>query len=155
MPRLDVPLPKLACRKLIGQLAHSQGHRVGAHLCTLLVSTGLPRLSQNDLCVDWRGILQVANLMKEEIPQLYAMCGRGARSTLRVLRPGLAATEIAVSPLPGNPTGIWTIKRSYSDDYDAYIIVAFTNATLVSFIYSGKPQWCCHSFGRRVQVCMQ
>ena len=70
--------------------------------------------------------------MKEEIPQLYAMCGRGARSTLRVLRPGLAATEIAVSPLPGNPTGIWTIKRSYSDDFDAYIIVAFTNATLVS-----------------------
>ena len=70
--------------------------------------------------------------MKEEIPQLYAMCGRGARSTLRVLRPGLAATEIAVSPLPGNPTGIWTIKRSYADDFDAYIIVAFTNATLVS-----------------------
>lgn len=74
---------------------------------------------------------QVANLMKEEIPQLYAMCGRGARSTLRVLRPGLAATEIAVSPLPGNPTGIWTIKRSYTDAFDAYIIVAFTNATLV------------------------
>ncbi|CAL5225226.1 g8014 [Coccomyxa viridis] len=75
--------------------------------------------------------IKVANLMKEEIPQLYAMCGRGARSTLRVLRPGLAATEIAVSPLPGNPTGIWTIKRSYADDFDAYIIVAFTNATLV------------------------
>ena len=69
--------------------------------------------------------------MKEEIPQLYVMCGRGARSTLRVLRPGLAATEIAVSPLPGNPTGIWTIKRSYTDAFDAYIIVAFTNATLV------------------------
>jgi hypothetical protein len=72
--------------------------------------------------------------MKEEIPQLYALCGRGARSTLRVLRPGLAATEIAVSPLPGNPTGIWTIKRSYKDAFDAYIIVAFTNATLVSAI---------------------
>lgn len=77
--------------------------------------------------------------MKEEIPQLYAMCGRGARSTLRVLRPGLAATEIAVSPLPGNPTGIWTIKRSYSDDFDAYIIVAFTNATLVSCEGSRNP----------------
>ena len=85
--------------------------------------------------------------MKEEIPQLYAMCGRGARSTLRVLRPGLAATEIAVSPLPGNPTGIWTIKRSYSDDFDAYIIVAFTNATLVGRRHSAlmSSQWRQHA----------
>ncbi len=73
----------------------------------------------------------MANLLKEEIPQLYAMCGRGARSTLRVLRPGLAATEIAVSPLPGNPTAVWTLKRSVNDPFDAYIIVSFTNATLV------------------------
>lgn len=79
--------------------------------------------------MDWG--LQVANLLKEEIPQLYAMCGRGARSTLRVLRPGLAATEIAVSPLPGNPTAVWTLKRSVNDAFDAYIIVSFTNATLV------------------------
>lgn len=85
---------------------------------------------------------QVANLLKEEIPQLYAMCGRGAQSTLRVLRPGLAATEIAVSPLPGNPTAVWTLKRSISDAFDAYIIVSFTNATLVSpspTPYTGWP----------------
>ena len=37
-------------------------------------------------------VLQVANLAGEEIPQIYAACGRGARSTLRVLRPGLAVT---------------------------------------------------------------
>ena len=46
----------------------------------------------------------MANLLGEEIPQIWAACGRGARSTLRVLRPGLAVTEMAVSPLPGNPT---------------------------------------------------
>ena len=74
----------------------------------------------------------MANLLKEEIPQLYALCGAGARSTLRVLRPGLAATEIAVSPLPGNPTAVWTLRRSLTDAFDAYIIVSFTNATLVS-----------------------
>ena len=73
----------------------------------------------------------MANLLKEEIPQLYALCGAGARSTLRVLRPGLAATEIAVSPLPGNPTAVWTLRRSLTDAFDAYIIVSFTNATLV------------------------
>jgi splicing factor 3B subunit 3 len=38
---------------------------------------------------------------------------------------------MAVSPLPGNPTAVWTIKRSLADEYDAYIIVSFSNATLV------------------------
>jgi hypothetical protein len=36
-----------------------------------------------------------------------------------------------MSPLPGNPTAVWTIKRSLADEYDAYIIVSFSNATLV------------------------
>lgn len=76
--------------------------------------------------------LQVANLLNEEIPQVFTLCGRGPRSTLRLLRPGLAVTEMAVSPLPGNPTAVWTIKRTMLDDFDAYIIVSFTNATLVS-----------------------
>lgn len=74
---------------------------------------------------------QAANLLNEEIPQIFSLCGRGPRSTLRLLRPGLAVTEMAVSPLPGNPTAVWTIKRSMLDDFDAYIIVSFTNATLV------------------------
>jgi splicing factor 3B subunit 3 len=56
--------------------------------------------------------MKVANLANEEIPQIYAACGRGARSTLRVLRPGLAVTEMAVSPLPGNPTAVWTVKKA-------------------------------------------
>ena len=76
--------------------------------------------------------LQVANLLNEEIPQVFTLCGRGPRSTLRLLRPGLAVTEMAVSPLPGNPTAVWTIKRTMLDEFDAYIIVSFTNATLVS-----------------------
>ncbi|EFN57738.1 hypothetical protein CHLNCDRAFT_56079 [Chlorella variabilis] len=81
--------------------------------------------------------MKVANLAGEEIPQIYAACGRGSRSTLRVLRPGLAVTgkraahEMAVSPLPGNPTAVWTIKRSVGDEFDAYIVVSFSNATLV------------------------
>jgi len=76
-------------------------------------------------------VTQVANLLNEEIPQIFTLCGRGPRSTLRLLRPGLAVTEMAVSPLPGNPTAVWTIKRSMLDEFDAYIIVSFTNATLV------------------------
>jgi hypothetical protein len=47
------------------------------------------------------------------------------------MRPGLAVTELAVSPLPGNPTAVFTVKRSVGDEFDAYIVVSFTNATLV------------------------
>ena len=75
--------------------------------------------------------MKVANLLGEETPQIYAACGRGPRSTLRVLRQGLAVTELAVSPLPGNPNAVWTVKRNAADDYDSYIVVSFTNATLV------------------------
>ena len=48
-------------------------------------------------CMD----LRVANVFGEEAPQLFALCGRGPRSSLRILRPGLAVTEMAVTQLPG------------------------------------------------------
>jgi splicing factor 3B subunit 3 len=32
---------------------------------------------------------QIADLANEDTPQLFAMCGRGPRSTLRILRHGL------------------------------------------------------------------
>ncbi len=102
----------------------------------------------------------MANLLNEETAQLYALCGRGARASLRVLRHGLAVAEMAVSELPGNPTAVWTIRRAAADELDAYIVVSFTNATLVrapsrptlgvgmthpSPFPSPKPRWC----GRR------
>ncbi|KAJ8941332.1 hypothetical protein NQ318_004776, partial [Aromia moschata] len=73
----------------------------------------------------------VADLAGEDTPQLYMLCGRGPRSSLRVLRHGLEVSEMAVSELPGNPNAVWTVKRRSDDDYDAYIIVSFLNATLV------------------------
>lgn len=75
--------------------------------------------------------MKVANLLGEEVPQIYATCGRGARSTLRMLRAGVAVSEIAVSTLPGAPIGIWSLKKGNTDIYDGYIIVSFANATLV------------------------
>lgn len=71
------------------------------------------------------------NLTNEETPQIYCVHGRGPRSALSVLRPGIAATELATSPLPSNPTAVWTLRRANADEYDAYIVVAFANATLV------------------------
>jgi splicing factor 3B subunit 3 len=75
--------------------------------------------------------MKVANLLGEQVPQIFTACGRGPRSTLRVLRPGLAVTEMASSSLPGVPTGIWTLRKASADEFDSYIVVSFANATLV------------------------
>ena len=74
---------------------------------------------------------QIADLANEDTPQLYVACGRGPRSSLRVLRHGLEVSEMAVSELPGNPNAVWTVKQSMQDEFDSYIVVSFVNATLV------------------------
>lgn len=64
--------------------------------------------------------------------QIYTLCGRGPRSTLRVLRHGAAVTEIAVSNLPGVPGGVFTIRGPEDEGkFDKYIVVSFADATLV------------------------
>lgn len=63
--------------------------------------------------------------------QLYSLAGQGPRSSLRVLRHGLAVEEVAVAPLEANPTAVWTVKRAARDPYDSYLVVSFVNATLV------------------------
>jgi len=75
--------------------------------------------------------MKIADLCKESTPQIYSLCGRGPRSTLRVLRHGLAVTEMAVSELPGNPNAVWAVKKNLSDEYNSYIVVSFVNATIV------------------------
>ncbi|RZF39376.1 hypothetical protein LSTR_LSTR000897 [Laodelphax striatellus] len=99
-----------------------------------------PRALRNLVLVDELDSLSpilachVANLTKDDrddSPQLYMACGRGPRSSLRVLRHGLEVTEMAVSELPGNPNAVWTVKRRADEEFDAYIIVSFVNATLV------------------------
>jgi splicing factor 3B subunit 3 len=83
----------------------------------------------NSLCpiLDFK----VADLTNEETPQLYTISGRGPRSSLKIMRHGLTITEMAVSPLPGNPSAIWTVRNSLKEDFDRYIVVSFLNATLV------------------------
>lgn len=75
--------------------------------------------------------LKIADVAREESKQLLALCGRGTRSSLRLLKHGLSVAEMADSALPGNPNNIFTVKKNISDEYDSYIIVSFLNATLV------------------------
>ena len=73
----------------------------------------------------------IGDLTNEDTSQLILACGRGARSSLKILRHGLEVSEMAVSELPGSPNAVWTVKRHENDEFDAYIIVSFVNATLV------------------------
>ena len=73
----------------------------------------------------------VEDMTHEGTPQIYSLCGRGNRSSLRVLRHGISVTEMAVSELPGRPNAVWTVRDNPESDYDSYIVVSFANATLV------------------------
>lgn len=75
--------------------------------------------------------MKVLNIFEEETPQIFTLCGRGPRSSIRILRPGLAISEMAVSQLPGVPNAVWTVKKNVSDEFDAYIVVSFPSGTLV------------------------
>ncbi|CAJ0575385.1 unnamed protein product, partial [Mesorhabditis spiculigera] len=75
--------------------------------------------------------MHVGDLAREDAPQIYSFCGRGAGSKLKVLRNGLEVSEMAVSELPGNPNAVWTVRRNIDDRFDSYIVVSFLNATLV------------------------
>jgi splicing factor 3B subunit 3 len=68
---------------------------------------------------------QIADLANEDTPQLYVACGRGPRSTMRVLRHGLEVSEMAVSELPGNPNAVWTVKKKA--DGNSYFLLELLN----------------------------
>ncbi|OAA57849.1 nuclear mRNA splicing factor protein [Niveomyces insectorum RCEF 264] len=74
---------------------------------------------------------KVANLTDEDAPQIYSVCGNGARSTFRMLKHALEVNEIVASQLPGTPTAVWTTKVRREDEFDSYIVLSFNNGTLV------------------------
>ena len=74
---------------------------------------------------------KVANLLDEDAPQIYSICGTGARSSFKTLKHGLSISEIVESELPDKPEAVWTTKLTRGDDYDAYIVLSFRTGTLV------------------------
>ncbi|KAF8843027.1 hypothetical protein BDN67DRAFT_964913 [Paxillus ammoniavirescens] len=71
------------------------------------------------------------SLPNSDTPQIFTACGRGARSSLRMLRHGLDVEESVNSELPGIPNAVWTTKQREDDEFDSYIILSFVNGTLV------------------------
>ncbi|QVM12662.1 pre-mRNA-splicing factor rse1 [Coccidioides posadasii str. Silveira] len=74
---------------------------------------------------------KITNLTEDDAPQFYTLSGTGARSTFRTLKHGLEVSEIVESELPSVPSAVWTTKLTRNDQYDAYIILSFSNGTLV------------------------
>jgi splicing factor 3B subunit 3 len=100
------------------------------------VFTPSPKLRNLALADEIESLSPVTDLIVDDIsgegtPQIHALCGRGNRSSLRVLRHGVSVTEMAVSELPGRPSAVWTVKEKFGADFDKYIVVSFINATLV------------------------
>jgi splicing factor 3B subunit 3 len=75
--------------------------------------------------------MKAINLTEEDSPQLYGICGGGARSSFKTLKHGLEVSEIVASPLPSVPSAVWTTKITRNDEFDAYIVLSFGNGTLV------------------------
>ncbi|KAL9076696.1 MAG: hypothetical protein Q9157_003565 [Trypethelium eluteriae] len=96
-----------------------------------------PRASQNVTLVESINSMspmvecKVLNLTNEDAPQIYSVCGTGATSSLKMLRHGLEVSEVVESELPNLPSAVWTTKLKRDDEYDSYIILSFTNGTLV------------------------
>ena len=82
--------------------------------------------------------MRVEDLTGEGQPQIYLACGRGSQGTIRALRHGLSVLEMAVSPMPGQPLRVRTLKNSLSDELDSLMIVSFQDTTLVLQIFNDK-----------------
>ena len=93
------------------------------------------RLSNLSLLDEIQSLAPITDLLVDELveesPQIHTLCGKGNRSSLRVLRHGISVTELAVSDLPGRPTAVWTVRGSNESVEDKFIVVSFANATLV------------------------
>jgi splicing factor 3B subunit 3 len=74
---------------------------------------------------------KVTNLLDDDAPQIYSVCGTGARSSFKTLKHGLSSSEIVESELPDRPEAVWTTKLRRDDEYDAYIVLSFKTGTLV------------------------
>ena len=76
-------------------------------------------------------ILSATTFNQLDEHRLMVASGSGTNSTFRVLKHGLEVTERAVSMLPSMATGVWSVRKRCDSIYDEYIVVSFTNATLV------------------------
>lgn len=74
---------------------------------------------------------EVANFLEEDAPQIYSICGTGARSTFRTTRNALEVNDLIESQLPQDATGVWTTKLNVEEEHDHLIILCLLSRTLI------------------------
>lgn len=75
--------------------------------------------------------MHIANLTDDDAPEIVSLCGTGLQSSIKILKQGLEVNELVSYPLPGTPSGIWAVRNQRDDEYLAYMIISFADATLV------------------------
>jgi len=78
--------------------------------------------------------MKVADIAKDSgVNQIYALCGRAEKSSLRTLRQGVPVSEVGVLRFPATKTdtnrGIWTVRGG--EGADRFIIVSLKDSTKV------------------------
>jgi splicing factor 3B subunit 3 len=69
---------------------------------------------------------KVLNILpNSDTPQIFAACGRGPKSSMRILRHGLEVEESVSSDLPGIPNAVWTTKKHEDGECNALFIQTF------------------------------
>jgi splicing factor 3B subunit 3 len=133
---IDDPNAEKSGRLLDGSLNESLGDDSVSAASVAKVFKASSKLQNLVMTDDVNSLAPITDMLVEDFnndgsPHIFTLCGKGNRSTLRVLKRGVSITEVAKSELPGLPTAVWTVKKSNDDVYDNYIVVSFTNATLV------------------------
>lgn len=75
--------------------------------------------------------MKVAQLFGDSSKEIYAACGRGPRSSLRVLRHGVAMETVAEHQLQGAYDRVWSLKASAQDEHHSFLVASSSSETIV------------------------
>lgn len=68
---------------------------------------------------------KVLNLTRADAPQIYSICGAGARSTFKTITHGLEVNQVAHEQLPVPPfSAVWATKLNDTDQYDSWMVLS-------------------------------
>jgi splicing factor 3B subunit 3 len=76
----------------------------------------------------------VDNLTGEDMPQIYAIQGKGDKSVFKTIRHGMSVEDIISSPMGNVPYDqIWSMKRAVDDQWHYYVLLSssYTDRTTV------------------------
>ncbi|KAK8194350.1 pre-mRNA-splicing factor rse1 [Zalaria obscura] len=83
--------------------------------------------------------------------KIYTTSGTGARSALNIISHGLEVTTHTQAALPSAPLYVWCVAGAREDDHDKYMVLSFSDLTMVLAVGSETREIQDH--GLRADVC--